>query len=533
MAEKPSQEQVRATLKRADKAFEVKQQWHAVLSEAYEFGLPSRNLFQRRAQGGTKMDRVFDSTAVNSTIKFANRLQSNLVPPGQRWASLTAGPLVPVQMREELNRFLQQIEMQVFAVMHASHFDLAANELFLDLATGTACMLILEGDDREPVRYITVPIAQIALDGGPMGSVDGVFRRHEIKIRNIAREWTDAEIPAEIERQQRDDPEASVELTEATYFEPDGAAGRYCYQVLWKGSDKAGGEATALVARHYDDHPWIVCRWVKVAGEDWGRGPLLTALPDIKTLNKVKELVLRNAALAIAGVWAAKSDGVLNPNTIRITPGAVIPVADTNNIKPLEWGGRFDVAAMVVEDLQTSIRTALFDNSLPPDTGPVRSPTEILERVKELQQDIGSPFGRLHMELLVPTLQRTLSILFRRGFMQQAIKLSGLTVKVQINSPLARLQAINDVQGVAQWIELTRGLAGPEATLGAARLENLPVWIGEQLGVPKDLIRPKQERDALQRMVGQLVAQQMQAQAANANPQAAVPAAGNPTAEVA
>ena len=42
---------------------------------------------------------------------------------------------------------------------------------------------------------------------------------------------------------------------------------------------------------------------------------------------KVKELVLKNASLAVSGVYPAAADGVLNPQTIQITPGAIIPVA--------------------------------------------------------------------------------------------------------------------------------------------------------------------------------------------------------------
>ncbi len=37
---------------------------------------------------------------------------------------------------------------------------------------------------------------------------------------------------------------------------------------------------------------------MKVAGEVYGRGPLIAAMPDVKTLNKTVELVLKNAALA-------------------------------------------------------------------------------------------------------------------------------------------------------------------------------------------------------------------------------------------
>jgi hypothetical protein len=52
-------------------------------------------------------------------------------------------------------------------------------------------------------------------------------------------------------------------------------------------------------------------------------------LADAKTLNKVKELLLRNAALAVSGVWMARNDGVINANSVRIFPGAVLPVRST------------------------------------------------------------------------------------------------------------------------------------------------------------------------------------------------------------
>ena len=38
-------------------------------------------------------------------------------------------------------------------------------------------------------------------------------------------------------------------------------------------------------------------------------------------------MILRNASIAIAGVYTARDDGVLNPNNIRISPGSIISVA--------------------------------------------------------------------------------------------------------------------------------------------------------------------------------------------------------------
>ena len=41
-----------------------------------------------------------------------------------------------------------------------------------------------------------------------------------------------------------------------------------------------------------DTTPWIVARYMKIPGEVFGRGPLVSALPDVKTLNKTLELLL-------------------------------------------------------------------------------------------------------------------------------------------------------------------------------------------------------------------------------------------------
>jgi hypothetical protein len=79
--------------------------------------------------------------------------------------------------------------------------------------------------------------------------------------------------------------------------------------------------------RRMKSSPWIVARYMKVAGEVYGRGPLVTAIPDIKTLNKTLELLLKNASLSIAGVYTAADDGVSEPADHPHAPGAIIPVA--------------------------------------------------------------------------------------------------------------------------------------------------------------------------------------------------------------
>ena len=79
----------RELMKRADKADSRKDQWRTIYEECYEFALPQRNLYSGHYEGKTpgqnKMMRVFDATAINSTQRFANRIQSALFPPYRSW----------------------------------------------------------------------------------------------------------------------------------------------------------------------------------------------------------------------------------------------------------------------------------------------------------------------------------------------------------------------------------------------------------------------------------------------------------------
>ena len=90
-------------------------------------------------------------------------------------------------------------------------------------------------------------------------------------------------------KRYENDPTEMVEMIEGTYY--DKQSGTVHYQII----DYSGKHE--LVYRELNSFPWVVSRYMKTAGERYGRGPVLTGLPDIKSLNKVKELALRNASL--------------------------------------------------------------------------------------------------------------------------------------------------------------------------------------------------------------------------------------------
>lgn len=506
-----------ALLSREKRAWSVKQGWQSILTDVFDYAMPDRQTMNRTNPGQRKDYRVYDSTAVRSTMAFANRIQSDLMPPFQRWLTLSCGPMVPEQLRDRGNRALEEVNERLFAAIQQSNFDTAINEFLLDLAAGTAAMLVLEGDDSTLLHFVPVPISQLALDEGPHGSIAGIFRKHEVIARNIEGTWKKPKLSDQLRRQIKDRPDDPVELIEVTYFDNDEKLWRY--EVIYE------HEKARLVELEFRTNPWIVTRWLKVSGEVFGRGPLVQAIADIKTLNKVVELVLKAASLAIAPPVMATDDGITNPNVMRWIPGAVIPVARTAgnqgpSLQPLDFGGNFNVAELQREQLQMGIKELLLDNQLPPEAGPVRSATEIVERVKQLTKSVGAPFGRLMSELIVPLANRVLDIMERRGF-SESVRVNGVTIKAQVLSPLAQIQQLNDVDAFIRWATILQQLGGPEVLMLSANIEDAGQWLGEKLGVAKDLIRSEAERAEMQQAIAGMIAKQQEAQQLEATARAA------------
>jgi hypothetical protein len=515
---------VEDVIKRSTLANARKDEWRAIYQECYEYALPQRNLYDGNYEGGTpgqnKMQKVYDSTAIDSTQRFANRIQSGLFPPYRVWCRLQAGTAIPTERTSEVQIILDNYTERMFNIMRQTNFDLAMSEFLLDLAVGTAVMLIQPGDETAPIRFTPVPQYLVALEEGPHGSVDNVYRKLRIKGEVIDRQWTDAKIPAMLKDQIQRKPTDEISLLEATVYNKD--LGMYCYHVIHEKSKEE------LVYRTMKISPWIVARFMKVSGEVYGRGPLLSAMPDIKTLNKVLELVLKNASLAIAGVYTAADDGVLNPQTIRIQPGAIIPVARNGgptgpSLMPLPKSADFSVSSIIIPDLRMNIKKTLLDDSLPPDNMSARSATEIVQRMKELSQNLGSAFGRLITEAMIPIINRVLFIMDDQGLIDMPLKVNGQEVKVVPISPLAQAQNMDEVNDVLQFMQVVGGM-GPEAQL-ALKKDAVIDFIANRLGVPTSLLTSPEERQMMMQQMQQL-AQQAQAMQQGQAPEQGMPPQG-------
>lgn len=497
---------------RAEKAWQEKEPHRTEVREFYEFCMPHRERREQFTPGEKRTDKIFDSTGLVATKRFANRIVSGLFPPHREWARLEPGPQVPEEAKLEIAEALDLVTKKVFGVLHhQSNFQVAIGEWALDLATGTSAILVQRGGPELPVQFEPVPNLSFATEDGPDGSIVFVCRKPGYRNRELKVAWPDVSLTGELAAQVRDNPNERTEgIWEVTYLDQDKGTWHYC--VLY--------QKEHLVKRVLKANPWVITRFYKGSRESFGRGPGLDALPDIKTLNKLVELVLKNAAIAVAGVYTVVDDGVVNPDNIRLAPGTFIPVARNNghpagaSIAPLERAGDFDVSQLEQERLQMSIKKALLDDQLPPMEGPVRSATEIAERMQQLSQDVGAAFGRLIREAAVPLMQRSIDLLIESGDITElgpGVRIGGRGIAMRVVSPLAQSDNMRDVQAVAQTVEISAAIAGPEALKVAFKIEKLPEFVAQKMGFPASLIRNAEEQKAEQQKVAQAMAMAQQA----------------------
>lgn len=338
---------------------------------------------------------LFDATAADAADNLAASIYSLMTPPESLWISLVpesdASPdadAATIALRTNLN------DSNFYTTIHQCYLDL--------VILGTACLFMAETPigASSAFSFTAVPMRDIAILPG------AVFHTATMPAHEVLEKYPTWTPPADVADQIKHDPATPLRLVQSlvgTEF------------TAWL--DVGGNLENNIVARGtFETNPYIIFRWSVLSGEQYGRGPVLRTLPDIKTANKVVELVLKNATIAVSGIWQADDDGVINLNNINLTPGAIIPKAvGSSGLTPLSSGADFDVSQIILKDLRERIRHALLADRLGLLSEKEMTATEIMARNSDMVRILGATYGRLLHEFIRPLTDRGLQILSRRG----------------------------------------------------------------------------------------------------------------------
>ena len=481
-------------LKRYKKAEGIKDYWKEKFEEAYEFTMPQRESFFEETAGQRRTDKIFDETAVVGIQEFASRLQAGMTPTFARWADFEAGSEIPEQMKPSINEQLDSITSYVFEVLQSSNFNTEVHECFMDLAIGTGCLLVEEGDAISPLKFNAIPLPRLTLNSGPDNKIDQIFRTRYVDYEDLQVTYPRSLIPVDLLEKTKNNRSKCqvVEGTMRIYDEPNVEKWKYCvvlpkHKIMIEEREFKGNAS----------NPYIVFRWNKASGEVYGRGPVFNAMAAIKTTNLTVELILQNAQMAISGVYTFEDDGVVNPDNIQLVPGSLIPVSPgSRGLVPISAAGNFDVAQLVLQDMRQNIKKALYMETLGRPEGTPMSATEVSERMADLSRQIGSSFGRLQSEFVNPLLRRVIRILTKQGRIELP-RIDGKEVKVVPRSPLAQAQHQQDVADVTRFNEIIGMTFGPQMLNMIVKQDEVAKYLAAKMNLPEKLIRAAAEQQEL------------------------------------
>lgn len=465
-------------------------------NEVIDYTMPHRVGTLDSGETDRRTDLIFDETAVVGADELVAQLVDGLTPAFSDIFRMSPGPRFPEALRApNIQRELDEIQAYLHTVLRQSNFQAEMQEYYYDLIIGTGNLAVWDGGKPGKIEFQAQSLTQLAIDRGPGDSVDGRFRERPVQLRHLKAEWPKATLSAELQQRLKHKDTDSVQVIESFTRDlkrKDTEVWRY--EVVVKDTEDV---IFADDIEGDGSQPIITTRWSKAPSDLYGRGPLMRVLPAIKTANFLIELTLENAQMAIGSMWLYDDDGVINPDTITMEPGAWIPRRKGSSVEPLTSQGRFDISSMSLEEMRGNIRRGLFLEDYDRGGKTPISASEAVFRKQDNNRRMAAAFGRFQAELIFPLIRRVVHILRKQGAIELP-KLDGQEIDLQVVSPLAQAQQFQDVEAFMGWAGAVGQAYGPESVSLLSKQEEVAAWLAQKHGMPAHLVRT--QRELAQRM---------------------------------
>lgn len=400
------------------RAISLREPWISRWDDARRYTMPTSD---------TDLATLYDATASDAADNLAASIYTLLTPPESMWLQLVR--------ESDLSSDADYATSVLRAHLNDSNFYTTIHQCYMDLVTlGTACLFMGQNPigTSSAFNFTAIPMSDIAI------LPNAIFHTTSMTANEVMEKYPTWTPPSNLRDSIKNDPNLQLKLVQSlvgTEF------------TAWL--DVGGDIENNIVSRGiFETNPYIVFRWSVASGELYGRSPIMRALPDIKTANKVVELVLKNATIAVSGIWQADDDGVINLNNINLTPGAIIPKAvGSSGLTPLTSAANFDVSQIILKDLRERIRHTLLADRLGLLSEKEMTATEIMARNADMMRILGATYGRLLHEFIRPLCDRGLQILSTRGLIEP-IKLNS-DAELKYIAPIAQMTAMESVIGGA------------------------------------------------------------------------------------
>lgn len=423
-----------------------------------------KNLFQDaltlQAQGDKRNQEILDSTPVLALARFGAILDSLLTPRNAFWHNLKPSDRTLMKNKSVMDWF-SRVNTIMFEHRYAPTANFAAqNQLqYKSLgAYGTGALFIDQLAGQKAFRYRNSHLSEIYLQENHQGIIERVCRRFVMTARQAVQQFGKA-CPDVISKKVETAPETQFYFLHWVTPRKDRDPERKDFKGMEYASYYISIEGRKMVAEGgYRTFPYAISRYEQAPQEAYGRSPAMDVLPAVKTLNKQKELVLKQGQLAVDPVILVHDDGIMDGASVE--SGTYIAGAITADGRPLAQplpAGRVDIG----EELMNAERTLINDTFLVTlfqilTETPEMTATEVMERTREKGILMAPTIGRQQSEYLGPMINREIDLLSAMGAlppMPRMLMEAEGEYQVVYDSPISRTQKAEWASGAMRTIE--------------------------------------------------------------------------------
>jgi hypothetical protein len=507
--ESPNKKLAEELKSRLTDAVAKKSEIESELSEAYLFTKP--RLHRQVGSGNTAKrfkpkDNAELATSIGTEVNedFATELINAFLPPHFPWAESRKTENIPQEVWDQVKDAAKAQDGVIFDAIRSSNFDSElATALVPEAGLGTIALWIEDREPHEPIHVMHVPLRELELNLGPLGTVDDRFAVRQVRGPRIRSVLPKVTLPAKVlEKEKKND--SWVKVVWGYWRDWSITA-----DVVWRYVCMADDDVVETSEyRGAGSCPLVVARFSPDSINPFGNGPTLDSLPDLRCVDRLALSQMNRADVSMDPPFAYPDDSIISfeegiesgrayPHRVGITKDEFVP---------LHFQGDVNLGLFTVRDLERAIRRKHFADYPDQEGKTPPTATQWIDEMVKSQRRIGTPGQKFWAEGPAEYFLRFRYLLEKRGLIAPLKGKEGSAVSIRPSNPATKAQEQQEVQVGMRLVEIIRAgfpQVGDAIIEPIKTIQNFKEKLGDQIVE----LRGKEEMDQMIQQMLQLGAQ--------------------------
>ena len=425
-----------------------------------DYMLPSREVtFLDQVAGRRKQGKIFDTTGIWALEQLAGGLHSMLTSSATKWFMLRADSTAPIDEKGAL--WLNDVSRIMHDVFNSpkSQFNSNAHELYLELCGFGNGVMYVDKRKANNIFFKTYSIANCCYMENEEGKVDLLYRVTHTTAKQVLEQWPDT-AHEKVKEVAEKEPNKLIRILHAVEPRPAGKKGSYKTNKPWSSCYVDMENQHIMEEGGYDTFPYLCPRFSKRTNEVYGFGPGMSALADVRMINRMHEVIIRGMEKIVDPPILLPHEAMIRPLTLQPAGLNFYDPSAGGEIKPLVTNGRPEIGLQYLAQQQEKIVKHFYVDWMNLPQGGNMTATEVMQRRDEKLRLLSPMVSRLQTEFLGALIDRVFYLLLEIGAIPKPPEsLFNKDVKIEYISPIAQAQRFAELDSLTRSIGFAAQLA--------------------------------------------------------------------------